>query len=225
MPASGLPQALEGSLREAPSDSLFWVAAGLTLVMGLLLQRAPKESNRWVHVLQRFTRFEDASTRLWLPNFLMVALLSVLAFIILGPESMPHLVPGYQGPWYGLLVLPILALASQIIVHSLFGLVWEDHRLHWRHWSERFSFLPALWIALPFLLWFLVSTQSKKSILEPFFVGVVILGLLLYVMGLFRAFYRYVKEAHAPWYLAILYLCTLEASPIFWILLFQSYEG
>ena len=69
MPASGLPHALEGSLREAPSDSLFWVAAGLTLVMGLLLQRAPKESNRWVHVLQRFTRFEDASTRLWLPNF------------------------------------------------------------------------------------------------------------------------------------------------------------
>ncbi len=224
MPASGLPHALEGSLREAPSDALFWVAAGLTLVMGLLLQRAPKESNRWVHVLQRFTRFEDASTRLWLPNFLMVALLSVLAFIILGPESMPHLVPGYQGPWYGLLVLPILALASQIIVHSLFGLVWEDHRLHWRHWSERFSFLPALWIALPFLLWFFGKYPIRKIHFRALFVGVVVLGLLLYVMGLFRAFYRYVKEAHAPWYLAILYLCS-RSKPYFWILLFQSYEG
>lgn len=225
MPASGLPHALEGSLREVPSDALFWVAAGLTLVMGLLLQGAPKESNRWMHILRRFTRFEDASTRLWLPNFLMVALLSGLAYIILGPESMPHLVPGYHGPWYGLLVMPILALLSQVLVHSFFGLIWEDNRLHWRHWSERFSFLPALWIALPFLLWFLVSAQSQKSIIEPFFVGVVILGLLLYVMGLFRAFYRYVNEANAPWYLAILYLCTLEASPIFWILVFQSYEG
>ena len=225
MPASGLPHALEGSLREVPSDALFWVAAGLTLVMGLLLQGAPKESNRWMYILRRFTRFEDASTRLWLPNFLMVALLSGLAYIILGPESMPHLVPGYHGPWYGLLVMPILALLSQVLVHSFFGLIWEDNRLHWRHWSERFSFLPALWIALPFLLWFLVSAQSQKSIIEPFFVGVVILGLLLYVMGLFRAFYRYVNEANAPWYLAILYLCTLEASPIFWILVFQSYEG
>jgi predicted neutral ceramidase superfamily lipid hydrolase len=121
--------------------------------------------------------------------------------------------------------MPILALLSQVLVHSFFGLIWEDNRLHWRHWSERFSFLPALWIALPFLLWFLVSAQSQKSIIEPFFVGVVVLGLLLYVMGLFRAFYRYVKEANAPWYLAILYLCTLEASPIFWILVFQSYEG
>lgn len=225
MPTSGLSHALEGSLREAPSDALFWMAAGLTLAVGILLQQAPKDGNRWVYVLQRFTRFEDASTRLWIPNFLMIALLSALAYIILGAESIPHLVPGYQGPWYGLLVLPVVALTSQLFVHSLFGLIWENNRLHWRHWSERFSFLPALWIALPFLLWFLVSTPAEKFILEPFFVGVVILGLFLYVMGLFRAFYRYVNEANAPWYLAILYLCTLEASPIFWILLFQSHEG
>ena len=225
MPSSGLPQALEGSLHEAPSDALFWLAAGLTLALGLMLQRAPNESNRWMHVLQHFTQWEDAPSRLWIPNFLLVGLMSLLGYLILGGDSIPHLLPGYQGPWYGLFLLPLLALTTQLVVHSVFGAVWEQTGKHWRHWSQRFSFLPALWIALPFLLWFLVSTQTSKALMEPFYVGMVLLALTLYVLGLIRAFFRYVSHGHTPWYLAILYLCALETSPLFWVVFFQTYEG
>ena len=84
MPSSGLPHALEGSLHEAPSDALFWIAAGLTLTLGLLLQRAPAESNRWKFVLQRITHWEDTPSRLWILNFLLVGVMSLLGLIILG---------------------------------------------------------------------------------------------------------------------------------------------
>ena len=66
---SGLPQALEGTLRDVPSDALFWLAALLSLALGLLIQRAPSESNRWLNAIERITHWEDSPTRLWIPNF------------------------------------------------------------------------------------------------------------------------------------------------------------
>lgn len=225
MPSSGLPHALEGSLHEAPSDALFWIAAGLTLTLGLLLQRAPAESNRWKFVLQRFTHWEGTPSRLWIPNFLLVGVMSLLGLIILGGESIPHLLPGYHGPWYGLYLLPLIALSTQLIVHTLFGAIWEQSRNHWSHWGQRFSLLPALWIALPFFLWVLVSAQASQDLMEPFYVGIVILSLILYALGLLKALFRYVSTGHTPWYVAILYLCALETSPLFWVVFFQTYEG
>ncbi|NQW25585.1 MAG: DUF4271 domain-containing protein [Cryomorphaceae bacterium] len=222
---SGLPTPLHGSAHAAPSDALFWVAAIITLALGLLLQRAPLNSNRWTFVLQFFIKWEDPSARLWVPNLLLVTFLSILAFLILGTESIPHLIPGYNGPWYGLYLLPTLAIMSQLMVHLLFGRIWESHKLHWRHWSERFSFLPALWVALPSLLWFLVAFEARKSILEPFFIVIVLLGVGFYALGLIRALFRYISRGLTPWYLAFLYLCALEASPLFWILFFQTYES
>ncbi len=225
MQSSGLPPALEGALHEAPSDALFWLAAGLSLVLGLMLQRAPTESNRWIYVLRQSTQWADAPSQLWIPNFLLVGLLSLLGFLIPGSEFIPHLLPGYQGPWYGLFLLPLIALSTQLMIHMLFGAIWERSRIHWGEWSQRFSFLPAIWVALPFLLWFLVGTQSSHERMEPFFVGIVLLTLILYGLGLMKSFFRYVSGGHTPWYLAILYLCALETSPLFWVLFFQSYEG
>ncbi|MDG1253360.1 MAG: DUF4271 domain-containing protein [Schleiferiaceae bacterium] len=222
---SGLPPALEGTLRVVPSDALFWLAVLLSLALGLLIHRAPLTSNRWIHAIEGFTHWEDSPTKLWIPNFLLVALISLLGFLILGTDSIPHLLPGYQGPWYGLYLLPIAALTSQLIIHSLYGVIWDQSRHHWDHWGERFSFLPALWIALPFLLWFIVADQSHHNIQEPFYIFVVLIALSLYVLGIGKAFFRYVSKRHNPWYVAILYLCTLETSPVFWILFFQSYEG
>lgn len=222
---SGIPQALEGTLRDVPSDALFWLAALLSLALGLLIQRAPSESNRWLNAIERITHWEDSPTRLWIPNFLLVGLMSLLGFLILGAQSIPHLLPGYNGPWYGLYLIPLVALSSQLLIHSLFGVIWDQSHHHWNHWGERFSFLPALWIALPVLLWLMVAAQRSIDILEPFYIFIVLLALFLYVLGMGKSFVRYVSKRHTPWYLAILYLCALEASPIFWVLFFQSYEG
>jgi len=61
--------------------------------------------------------------------------------------------------------------------------------------------------------------------MEPFYVGIVILSLILYALGLLKALFRYVSAGHTPWYVAILYLCALETSPLFWVIFFQTYEG
>lgn len=139
---SGLPQALEGTLRDVPSDALFWLAALLSLALGLLIQRAPSESNRWLNAIERITHWEDSPTRLWIPNFLLVGLMSLLGFLILGAQSIPHLLPGYNGPWYGLYLIPLVALSSQLLIHSLFGVIWDQSHHHWNHWGNDFLFYP-----------------------------------------------------------------------------------
>ena len=225
MPSSGLPHALEGSLHEAPSDALFWIAAGLTLTLGLLLQRAPAESNRWKFVLQRFTHWEEHSESVVDSQF----------SIGRGHEFARTYHPRrrvHSASPTGLsraLVWPFPS-AFDCSQHATY----RPHPL-WSHMGtvkkpleplgQRFSLLPALWIALPFFLWVLVSAQASQDLMEPFYVGIVILSLILYALGLLKALFRYVSTGHTPWYVAILYLCALETSPLFWVIFFQTYEG
>ena len=222
---SKLPHALEGHLREIPSDLLFWVASVCTFVVAYFLQRSGKQNASWTHVLAQIFPTEEGKTSNWTPQIFAILTLLTTALLVSSEVDHDTLLPNYHGPWYLLLAFPVLVLGSQFILHTFFGLIWEDHKQHWQHWSHRFRYLPFIWLSLPLLLWTIAAFKSDTFLYESFFFGLVFLCATLYAIGVFRAGYQFLNNSNTPWYMAFLYLCTLEASPIFWILLFQSYEG
>ena len=216
-----LPLSFEGNLRESPSDALFWTAIGYTLLIGFAFYRTAKDNTSLLQWSYHYFMNDWSSRKLWLVNgFTALCLGGGAFFFLIRNESLS----GYFSPIWTLLALATCILLSQYVWHLLFGYVWGGFDQHQRSWNLRFTHLPGIWLLLPIWIWGELITVQSESFASLFAGSLSILA-ILYGIGLFRAFLITLNNANTPWYLTILYLCTLELSPIFWIQLFQSYES